>query len=354
LERVVQYSSGVNEDDELDNLHKLLKSKINTEEGKKREDYLNALNELSQGFRFLENYQKELRCVEDVLEKNENDWFANYIKSFVLGLQGEIYQAEIFNTKSLKKNPEFAEAWDHKCYLLTKIGDYEAALEAADNAIRLKGFDDSYTHKAIALLCLERYKEAEDTLNIACLISPHDYYPYYSFGKALYWNEKYIEAIMYLDRSLEKRNNFYGSYYYLSLVYKKIGNWEESEKNAILCLKFGNENNATAQCLLGEIYNGKKQYEDAVKQLEKAILLKGGWFPFGYLMLGITYYNWAKSLESEDVETIEKQITYLEASVKGFSDSISTKIDDLESAKRKKERSLLMLRGRKMILNQKI
>lgn len=91
--------------------------------------------------------------------------------------------------KTLKLQPNFAEAWDNRGRASASLGQYEEAIASYDKALQLKPESwDVWTNRGIALSCLQRHEEAIASCNKALAINPNSAYALYT--KACYYAEQ--------------------------------------------------------------------------------------------------------------------------------------------------------------------
>lgn len=110
---------------------------------------------------------------------------------------------QIYN-QSIQLDPNLADAYANKGYILNKLGRYQEALTALDQAIRLNpNHTKAYEAKGFALNALSRYKDAFHILDRAILLNPYNAETYNQKGFALNALGRYQEALLAYDQALK-------------------------------------------------------------------------------------------------------------------------------------------------------
>jgi adenylate cyclase len=114
-------------------------------------------------------------------------------------------------------------------------GDYHSALEAYSQAIELdQNFALAYAHKGNALTLIGRPAEAVELVEHALRLNPHD--PsigifHWVLGRANFVVGDYQQAVSWLHRSVEARNNLWYNRLYLISAYALLGKREEAARS---------------------------------------------------------------------------------------------------------------------------
>ena len=78
-----------------------------------------------------------------------------------------------FLIKLIEIKPDFVEAWNNKGVSLDRIGRFDDALNALDNAIELKpDYAQSWFNKGVSLGNMERFDDALNALDNAIELKP--------------------------------------------------------------------------------------------------------------------------------------------------------------------------------------
>jgi tetratricopeptide (TPR) repeat protein len=96
-----------------------------------------------------------------------------------------------------------AVAWNNKGAIYDKMGEYDKALQAYDNAIQLNPeYAEAWANKGVALYNISEYSEAIQAFNKSISIDPNKAWVWYASGSAYYKLGQYEMAINAYDEAI--------------------------------------------------------------------------------------------------------------------------------------------------------
>lgn len=131
---------------------------------------------------------------------------------------------------SLRRYAEEYYYMGNEC--VTQAHDLRAALRSFDKAIELDPmYIDAWVRRAVTLIDLKDYHEAQVSLNKALQLSPYSFKALYNRGKLHLLLSYAEEAVSDLSRALKIKPEHAPTHDYLSEAYDKIGEEDLSEKH---------------------------------------------------------------------------------------------------------------------------
>jgi tetratricopeptide (TPR) repeat protein len=125
-------------------------------------------------------------------------------KGDALYYQGQYDEAIEAYDEAIRLNPYFAEAWTGKGYVLVVLGRCSEGLQICERAIELDpNFATAWINKANALVCLGRYDEALRSSEKAIELDPNSANAWGCKGAALYGLARYDESLQASEKALE-------------------------------------------------------------------------------------------------------------------------------------------------------
>jgi adenylate cyclase len=146
----------------------------------------------------------------------------------------QLREAEEAVSKALALDPNLALAHYAHGLVLRAQGDHQAALAAFSRTIELDpNFARAYANKGDELILLGHPDEAPPFVEKAIQLSPRD--PslgifYWDMGRANFYAGRYREAIPWLRKSIEARQNVWYNRLYLVSAYALLGETQEARK----------------------------------------------------------------------------------------------------------------------------
>ena len=151
-----------------------------------------------------------------------------YFGKYYLFLKSKNDSALFYYSKAIRKNPQYAAAYDERATVKIMLNDFKGAIEDENKAI---GIDSTqqiyYTDRGFALFSLNHYKEAIKDYNTSLQIEPNHKafadrgYAYYKLGLQQMAIEDYTRALNIMPDDLE-------IYYRRGVSYMAIGKKEEA------------------------------------------------------------------------------------------------------------------------------
>lgn len=220
-----------------------------------------------------EEYKKSKKNFEIAYEKN--DVYVPTLHDYAMLLlnQGDIEQAEILIEEAMDRAPNNFEVNRVKANIFIEKGMYKEALNFYDRAISANpGISHLHTDKARALVHMSRLYEAEGSIEIALRIDENSLSANLIKGKLLYNQNKYEEAIDYLDVATRANEEGGLAHAYLALCYLKLGNTSGFEsQNQRLSTYDGID--SEIHYVKSIIYLEKYELQKALDEIKEAIEL---------------------------------------------------------------------------------
>lgn len=130
--------------------------------------------------------------------------------------------------KAVELFPKQSEPYYRRGRIYYEKHNLSKAIADYDKAIGLEKRATYYTSRAIAMIKLNKYDEAEKDLNQAIKLDPTDHMPRTYLGILRYNTGKYDEAKNYLEKSIELFNGDSYTYYYYGLLNYTLGNLDQA------------------------------------------------------------------------------------------------------------------------------
>lgn len=176
-----------------------------------------------------------------------------------------------------------------------KNGDYDAAIVAYDQAIRIKpDFREALYNKGIALRRLGQYEAAIAAYDQALAIKPNDHKALYNKGVALDELGQYDEAVAVFDQALALKPDYYEALNNKGVSLGKLGQYEAAIAvfDQALALK---PDKHEALYNKGIALSNLGQYEAAIAAYDQALAIKpddyGTWDNKGYALATQGYFD---------------------------------------------------------------
>jgi tetratricopeptide (TPR) repeat protein len=127
------------------------------------------LIEEGQKFSSEARYEEAIRCYREAIKINPNLADAYYFMGYTYSLLGKPFEGIELCDKAIECEPECAEAYVNKGFILgTILKKEEEAIKCYDEAIRINpNLAPVYCNKAMSLSALKRYEEALNSSNKA-------------------------------------------------------------------------------------------------------------------------------------------------------------------------------------------
>lgn len=166
-----------------------------------------------------------------------------------------------------------AAAWFGKGYSLSSDGEYEQAIKAYDEALKLNpDLAAAWIQKARALYESGRYDESIIASQAALRIDPNCSFAWNSLGASLVIQGKNDEALDACNKAIELEANYDSAWSNKGYALMSMGKYDESVQSFEQGLK-SNAKNAFAWNGMGQSLDALKRYDDALQAFDKAIEL---------------------------------------------------------------------------------
>ncbi|MCL1964370.1 MAG: tetratricopeptide repeat protein [Firmicutes bacterium] len=205
-----------------------------------------------------------------------------------------------------------AYQYGSRAAVLTSMQDYKKAYDDRTCVIELEETAEHYARRGNLLRQMKEYEAAVKDCEMALAIDGTYSYGYFILGRISYEIKKYDEALEYYMTAQKHGYDEGVLYNQIGLVYEvRDKNWKEAIKwytEAIKRIKGPNSNDTSIRYSnRGNCYYRIKSYENAIKDLKKAIEINRE-NARAYGILGCLYYeqrNYKKALEN-----MEKAVQY--------------------------------------------
>ena len=175
--------------------------------------------------------------------------------------------------EAIRLDPKRAEGWNHKGITLYQQGKHEEAIKAFDEAIKLQPKSASiWNDKGLALLELGKYDEAIQAYDEAIRLDLNFSWPWCNKGLALGLLGKYDDAIQALDKAIGLDPRLIDAWYNKSSALHELGKYNE----AIQCIKEAiriDPKLSIVWCIKGYTLNAMGNHDEALEALDTAIQL---------------------------------------------------------------------------------
>jgi len=145
-----------------------------------------------------------LREFDKTIKLNPNNADAHHKKGEALLEQGRYEEAIEEFDKAIKLDPNFTVAYNNKGAALSGLGSSEEAIEEFDKAIKLDPkYARAYYNKGAVFYYHGKYKESIEMYDIAIKLAPTFAEVYDSKGNALQHLDRYEEAVKEFDKAIK-------------------------------------------------------------------------------------------------------------------------------------------------------
>jgi tetratricopeptide (TPR) repeat protein len=180
------------------------------------------------------------------------------------------------------------------------VEDYQKASAVFAKAYQLRPENQhlnvmQHVTEGRALTMLQRYEDAQKTLQKAVEIDPNSALAHLSLGIAFREQQRYFLAERELKRAVELQNDWFLPHYHLALTYEAGKSEDDALREYTAALNL-NDKNAAIYARMGLLYLSQKKYTAAAAALEKSLAIK----PDSdlYNKLGNAYFGMGKNDEA--------------------------------------------------------
>ena len=221
----------------------------------------------------LDKYQKAYTVFERIFSNDSTNTFWNKQLAFCAHQVGIKEQAIYLYEKGIQMNPRDYASYFNLIRLYQQSEQFGKALEIIEKGIEnFPGDAGFYQHQANQLFSNKQYDVAREAYENYFETGGDSLYKVLlNYGISLYFSGNQNKAIEMLDICASQVSNDPFVYFYLSLSYKKLTQYEVSEAYMNAAIE-----SATPAYLpemyhhLGQIYGQQRKFEESVSALKKA------------------------------------------------------------------------------------
>lgn len=238
-------------------------------------DYENAYAMRAKVYEDMENYEAAREDYErlGIFDETNEEYFYNGARmSYKLG---DYTDALLKLNKTLEEKRIFLEAMQLKVLTLMELKKYDAALEAAKDALRLKETDVNFYNYGRVNEMVGLWKEAEEAYENAIKKNRTYYEAYVKLADLQRRRENLQIALVNANRVITMDKEYLPAYEVRSKIYADQLNYS-SAINDVSTILLVQKENADMYSLRGKYYQDFAQHQNAVSDFTKVISLEEG------------------------------------------------------------------------------
>ena len=207
---------------------------------------------------------------DEIESKSAEVWFNRGLALHSLGNYDDAIKAY---DEAIRLDPNLAEAWNNKGNALGKQGKYDKAINCFDEAIWLDpNLASAWYSKGLALDKLGKYDETIKAYDEAIRLDPNYVAAWNNKGTVLYGQGKYDDAIKAYDEAIRLDPNYAAAWNNQGVALKNLGKYDEAIKAYDEAIRL-DPNYAEAWYNNGLALKNLGDYADAIKYYDEAIRL---------------------------------------------------------------------------------
>ncbi len=181
---------------------------------------------------FQKETEKANREIDVALELFPGSVYANTAKARFVAAAGNLEDAYKYIDKALARKNDYKPAWSLQGDLLNSEGQQEKAVDAYANAVK-----GAYSNtldlqkKALILIRLERYEEAQSDVDLLKIRAPNYAGTRYSQGLLHFFNDRLEEAENELKLALTANDSSVQPLFFLGAAQYKLGEFDKAENS---------------------------------------------------------------------------------------------------------------------------
>ncbi len=141
---------------------------------------------------------------------------------------GESNKAAISFLQAIELNSNAYEAWMHLGNIYVNSAQFALSLDAYDNAIKHNNkLGKLYINRGNVLFRFKRYPEAENDFKIALELEPQDPQPHFNYGRTLYMQQEFSNALVSFQKS-HSLSESSESNYWLGVTYYQLSQTQKA------------------------------------------------------------------------------------------------------------------------------
>ncbi len=195
-------------------------------------DWKDNENEIVECEELIKNkdYQKAKDILDDILNQNETNVAALFLKGVLLYKQREFENSLKYFEKITETVPNHPLIWFNIGCVYDRLKDYEKSLEAYNKSLEIDSGEknvSSYVNKALALMTLSKFDEAIETfIKISELVENNEVY--YNLALCYYHIKEYEKAVEASNKSIELDDEFPDAFFNRACFYSLLENKKEA------------------------------------------------------------------------------------------------------------------------------
>lgn len=283
----------------------------------------------------LKKYDKATKEFEESIRRNPEYIDAYFMFGLVLDELGKYEEAKKKYNEVIAKNPRYANAYANCSRILYNLKRYEEAKKNAEKAQKIyeeilnlyPKFVDNLCALELVYFTSKQYDKAEDVFRELVKIAPNHVDAHNTLGYVLSEKKRYIEAEREYEKALETNPKFYSALHNLGELYYEL--YKQKKKEEYL-YKAENKYREALQINpnLSDTHNGlglvlieDGSLNDAIDEFKSALKISG-YFDI-HNNLGCAYaemsknsllfFKWIHDAKNEFLKAIESYPTYVEA-----------------------------------------
>lgn len=156
-----------------------------------------------------------------------------------------------------------------------QAGDSKKAVEALKGAVEIDPtFMLAFNMLGVQYLLLNKPDDAAGALRTAISLAPDDFNPRLNYGIVLFYQKQFQEAGTHLRKAIEKRETSAAAHFFLGRTLIKEHKYQEAEKELQRAVSLGGNDVNEAYRYLGGIYKEMGNNPRAIESLEKYLKLE--------------------------------------------------------------------------------
>jgi tetratricopeptide (TPR) repeat protein len=146
----------------------------------------------------------QLTGTDTIADAKMKEAYSYYLSAITCEINEDFTGAIKELNKAIEIKPDFAEAYDKRGVVNTKMYNYDKALRDLTKAINLKkNYAEAYSHRGIVQYVLQNFKKADADYTRAIEVNPQYAKAYYNRGLARLMLDDYTGAMLDMRQALD-------------------------------------------------------------------------------------------------------------------------------------------------------
>jgi len=177
-------------------------------------------------------------------------------------------------TQAIKLKSDCAEAYSNLGNIYVRLGKYEDVITASEKTIKLRpNFAEAYNNLGFAYGQLGRYDEAVAACSMAVKLKPYLAEAYCNLGASYNKLDRSIEAIQQCKEAIRLKPAYADAYFNLGTIYSKLGRYNQAADAYKQAVKI-KPDSFDACFNLGVAYRRLGRYPEAVEAYRQALEIR--------------------------------------------------------------------------------